>query len=84
METMKLLMLAGVCSLAAISMARADNYVDLATKAAKAATARVDKWDGPMSGPTAVKGKKIVFVAADKPGHDGESPKTVSQALANW
>ncbi len=46
-------------------MARADDYVDMATKAAKAATARVDKWDGPTTGPAAAKGKKIVFVAGD-------------------
>jgi hypothetical protein len=34
-------------------MARVDDYVDMASKAVRAATARADKWDGPKSGPTA-------------------------------
>ena len=65
MNGLKVILLAGVCALATVSLARADDYVDMATKAAKAATARADKWDGPTSGPTAAKGKKIVYVAAD-------------------
>ena len=65
MKSWKVALLAGVCALAAVSLARADDYVDMATKAAKAATARVDKWDGPTTGPKAAKGKKIVFVAGD-------------------
>ncbi len=65
MNGLKIALLAGACALATISIARADDYVDMATKAAKAATARADKWDGPTTGPTAAKGKKIVFVAAD-------------------
>ena len=65
MNGLKIVLLAGACALATISIARADDYVDMATKAAKAATARADKWDGPTTGPTAAKGKKIVFVAAD-------------------
>ena len=51
MKSWKIALLAGVCALAAVSLARADDYVDMATKAAKAATARVDKWDGPTTGP---------------------------------
>ena len=58
-------LLASVCALATTSALRADEFTDMATKAAKAATARADKWDGPTSGPTAAKGKKIVFVAGD-------------------
>ena len=65
MNGLKIALLAGACALATVSIARADDYVDMATKAAKAATARADKWDGPTTGPTAAKGKKIVFVAAD-------------------
>ncbi len=65
MNGFKIALLAGVCALATVSIARADDYVDMATKAAKAATARADKWDGPTTGPTAAKGKKVVFVAAD-------------------
>jgi len=45
--------------------ARADDFTDMAAKAAKAATARADKWDGPTTGPKAATGKKIVFVAGD-------------------
>src|SRR5271165_734191 len=65
MKGLKVALLAGACALAAVSWALADDYVDLATKAAKAATARADKWDGPTTGPTAAKGKKVVFVAGD-------------------
>eukprot|EP01037_Dinobryon_pediforme_P014900 gene14900-15037_t len=45
--------------------AKADDFTDMAAKAAKAATARADKWDGPTSGPKAAAAKKIVFVAGD-------------------
>ena len=38
-------------ALATLAIARADDYVDMATKAAKAATAHADKWDGPTTGP---------------------------------
>ena len=56
----------GAAALVVIAQpARADDYVDTATKKADAATARADKWDGPTSGPAAAKGKKIVFVAGD-------------------
>ena len=66
MKSMTLMMLAGVSSLATLAMARADDYVDIATKAAKAATAHADKWDGPTSGPKIAPGKTIVFVSGDQ------------------
>ncbi|MBV1703572.1 MAG: substrate-binding domain-containing protein [Hyphomicrobiales bacterium] len=37
----------------------------MATKAANAATARANKWDGPTTGPKIAAGKKIVYVAGD-------------------
>src|SRR5438132_7746061 len=58
--------LAGVCILAfGATAALADEYVDMASKKSAAATARADKWDGPTTGPKAVAGKHIVFVAGD-------------------
>ena len=45
--------------------ASADDYVDHAIAAAKTATARADKWDGPTTGPKAASAKKVVFVAGD-------------------
>ena len=57
MNVLKTVMMAGVCALACGSIARADDYVDMATKAAKAATARADKWDGPTAAPKAAAGK---------------------------
>ena len=65
MTTLKWVLLASACALASVSVAQADDYVDMATKAAKAATARANVWDGPTAGPTAAKGKKVVFVAGD-------------------
>src|SRR5579863_1324951 len=59
------ILMAGAAALAFSAAAKADDYVDMATKAAKAATARADKWDGPTTGPKAAAGKKIVFVAGD-------------------
>ena len=58
-------LLASAAALAVASAARADDYIDMATKTAKSATARADKWDGPTTGPKAVTGKKLVFVAGD-------------------
>lgn len=65
MKAFQTLLLAGAAALALTGAAHADDYVDMATKTAKAATARADKWDGPTSGPKAAAGKKIVFVAGD-------------------
>src|SRR5574337_80226 len=65
MKAIRIALLAGVGMALAVPAAWADDYVDMATKAAKAATARADKWDGPTTGPTAAKGKKIVYVAGD-------------------
>ena len=65
MKELKLALLAGVFALAFGAVASADDYVDMATKMAKQATARVDKWDGPTTGPKAAPGKKIVYVAGD-------------------
>jgi ribose transport system substrate-binding protein len=62
---LKLALMGGVAALALSSVARADDYIDTAIAKAKEATAHADKWDGPTSGPQAVAGKKIVFVAAD-------------------
>jgi ribose transport system substrate-binding protein len=59
------ILLLSVAALVLATGARADDYVDMAIKAAKAATARADKWDGPTNGPTAAAAKKVVFVAGD-------------------
>ena len=61
----RLWLLTGAASLALGSAARADDYVNMATKAANTATARASTWDGPTTGPKAAAGKKIVFVAGD-------------------
>ena len=45
--------------------ARADGLVDEAKASVAKATARVDKWDGPTTGPKAVGAKSIVYVAGD-------------------
>ena len=63
----KAILLAGACALAlSAGAARADDYVDMATAKAKAATAHADKWDGPTSGPKVAAGKTIVFVSGDQ------------------
>lgn len=65
---MKMMHLAlGAASLLALSASAvlADDYTDMAKKAAAAATGRADKWDGPTAGPKAAAAKKIVFVAGD-------------------
>ena len=59
------LLLASAAAFLVSATARADEYVDHAIAAAKAATARADKWDGPTTGPKAVSAKKVVFVAGD-------------------
>jgi ribose transport system substrate-binding protein len=46
-------------------MAHADDFVELAKQKVAAATAPKTHWDGPTSGPKAVPGKTIVFVASD-------------------
>jgi ribose transport system substrate-binding protein len=45
--------------------ARADALVDEAKAVVAKATSRADKWDGPTTGPKAVAGKTIVYVAGD-------------------
>lgn len=62
---LKIILVGAVSALALASTARADEFTDMATKAAKAATAKADKWDGPTAGPKAAAAKKIVFVAGD-------------------
>ena len=48
---LKAVLLASVCALVlGASAARADEYSDMATAKAKAATAHADKWDGPTAG----------------------------------
>jgi ribose transport system substrate-binding protein len=51
--------------LAAGPVARADGFLDQAKQVVEGATGRVDKWDGPTTGPTAQPGKTVVYVAAD-------------------
>jgi ribose transport system substrate-binding protein len=57
------LVLAG--TIVALPAAQADDLVATAKQIATAATARADKWEGPTSGPKAVAGKTIVYVAGD-------------------
>jgi ribose transport system substrate-binding protein len=45
--------------------AKADDFVDNAKKVVAAATSRVDKWDGPTTGPKAAAGKTVIYVAGD-------------------
>ena len=47
------------------SAARADALVDEAKAVVAKATSRVDKWDGPTTGPKAAGKKSIVYVAGD-------------------
>ena len=61
----RVMLLASAAYCAQTVLASADDYTDMAIKAAKAATARADKWDGPTRGPAAAKAKKIIFVAGD-------------------
>ena len=62
----KTILLAGVCALSlGFGAAYADEYTDMATAKAKAATARANVWDGPTAGPAIAKGKSVVFIAAD-------------------
>jgi ribose transport system substrate-binding protein len=63
---LKSILTASACALAFAATARADDYVDMATAKAKAATAHADKWDGPTAGPKLVTGKTIVFVSGDQ------------------
>lgn len=43
----------------------ADSYLDRATAAVNKATASVTQWDGPTTGPTMQKNKKVIFIASD-------------------
>lgn len=56
--------LAAACLLCA-GAARAEDFVELARQKVAAATAPKTQWDGPTTGPKAVAGKTLVFVAAD-------------------
>lgn len=57
---------ASVLALAATAPpASADAFLDQAKATVAAATGRVDKWDGPTTGPKAEAGKTVVYVAAD-------------------
>lgn len=47
------------------SQAAADAFLDAAKQKVAVATMPQDKWDGPTTGPKALPGKTIVFVAAD-------------------
>jgi ribose transport system substrate-binding protein len=51
--------------LASHSIASADALVDTAKAKVAAASQKVDHWDGPTTGPKAVTGKTIVYVAGD-------------------
>ncbi|MFT3999804.1 MAG: substrate-binding domain-containing protein [Rhizobium sp.] len=53
------------CMLVNVSVASADALVDEAKAKVAAASKKVDKWDGPTSGPKAAAGKTIVYVAGD-------------------
>ncbi len=50
---------------ATASVALADDFVDQAKATVTAATSRVDKWDGPTTGPKAAEGKTVIYVAGD-------------------
>ncbi len=58
------------CAIAALvvgpAAARADDVLAGARQVIAAATAPASKWDGPTTGPKAVPGKLIVYVAADE------------------
>lgn len=57
---------ASVLALLALpAMARADAFVDEAKAVVAKASQRVDKWDGPTTGPKSVGKKTIVYVAGD-------------------
>lgn len=67
---MKRYLLAGIAGivllgLAPLGAARADAFTDEAKAVVAKASARVDKWDGPTSGPKGVPGKSVVYVAGD-------------------
>lgn len=59
------MLLAAVLTLAGASAARADEWLEAARSRVAAATQPAARWDGPTSGPKAVPGKLIVFIAAD-------------------
>lgn len=48
-----------------VAAARADDFVDNAKKIVAAATSRVDKWEGPTTGPKAAADKTVIYVAGD-------------------
>ncbi len=59
------ILLASAVVLLTAGAARADDTVAAAKAAVAAATGRATEWTGPTSGPKAVAGKTIVFVAGD-------------------
>lgn len=65
MKLNRLPLAAALLAVLATTPALADDYLDAAKKKVAVATAPKDKWDGPTTGPKAVAGKTIAFVAAD-------------------
>lgn len=59
------LMAAGTVALAAPVAAHADAFLDQAKAVVAKAVGRVDKWDGPTSGPKSVGKKTVIYVAGD-------------------
>ena len=51
--------------IAAVPAAHADEVLDAAKARIAAATQKAGKWDGPTTGPTAAKGKTIIYIAGD-------------------
>lgn len=62
---MKIALLAATALICAPLAARADAVLDAAKAVVAAAVAPAAKWDGPTTGPKAVAGKTVVYVAAD-------------------
>jgi ribose transport system substrate-binding protein len=60
-----LLAATALAAVLAVPVARADAVLDHAKAVVAAAVAPANKWDGPTTGPKAVAGKTIVYVAAD-------------------
>jgi len=58
-------LLLALCAVGYAGQAMADEFLDAAKKRVAVATMSKEKWDGPTTGPKAVPGKTIVFVAGD-------------------
>ncbi|KAF1020544.1 MAG: hypothetical protein GAK30_02476 [Paracidovorax wautersii] len=68
MKTLTFSLRAIVLATAALGLAGhalADDFLEAAKQRVTAATAPVDQWDGPTSGPKAAVGKTVVYVAGD-------------------